>query len=328
MKRLALICLTAATLLLAGLTTSAEAATVWNMATPYPDATFHTQNDRWFANTIEKATDGKLVVHVHSNGSLVKHAQIKQAVQTGQVQMGEIFISILSNENPVFAVDSIPFLATTYDQARALWNAQRPVVEKLLAKQGLKLLYSVPWPPQGLYTEKPVKDLQDLQGIKLRANNAEESKLAKLIGATSTQVEVPDVPQAFSTGIVQAMITSPSTGVNTQAWDYVHYFYTLNAWIPKNMVFVSKQAFDSLPASEQQSVLKAAQRAQARGWKLSEKEAKNKTRTLKQHGVNVLQPSAELKSQLKKIGKTMTHNWLDDAGAQGQAIIQSYDKQK
>lgn len=322
MKRLALTFATLSAFLAGGAV--AQAASVWNMATPYPDATFHTKNDRWLAKTIGKETNGKLVIHVHSNGSLVKHPQIKQAVQTGQVQMGEVLISILSNENPVYAADSIPFLATSYAQAHALWKAQRPVVKKLLAQQNLMLLYAEPWPPQGLYSAKPVKNLNDMKGVKFRAYNAETARLAKLMGATPTQVEVPDVPQAFSTGIVQAMITSPSTGVNTQAWDYVHYYYPLNAWIPKNMVFVNKQAFESLPASERKAVLKAAHEAEQRGWKMSEEEAKSKTQTLKQHGIKVIQPSTELKTQLEKIGKTMVKDWLAKAGAQGQKIIKTY----
>lgn len=326
MKRLALVFVTLSALCIGS--AAAQAATVWNMATPYPDATFHTQNDRWLAKTIEKETQGKLVVHVHSNGSLVKHPQIKQAVQTGQVQMGEVLISILSNENPAYAVDSIPFLATSYGQAHALWNAQRPVVKKLLGQQGLMLLYAEPWPPQGLYSAKPVKGLADMHGVKFRAYNAETAKLARLMGATPTQVEVPDVPQAFSTGIVQAMITSPTTGVNTQAWDYVHYYYPLNAWIPKNMVFVNQRAFKSLPASEQKAVLKAAHEAEQRGWKISEEQAKSKTQTLKQHGIKVIQPSAKLKGQLEKIGKTMIQDWLAKADPQDRKIIKTYRGQQ
>ncbi len=305
-------------------TASVQAATVWNMATPYPDSNFLTKNTLWLVKKIKKETDGKLTVHVHSNGSLIKHSQIKQAVQTGQVQMGAILDSILSNENPIYAADSVPFLATTYKQARALWKAQRPMVEKLLAQQGLKLLLAGPWPPQGLYTSKPVKSVQDLHGLKFRTYNSETSQLAKLLGASPTLVEVPDVPQAFSTGLVDAMITSPSTGVNTQAWDYVKYYYPINAWIPKNIVFVNQQAFNSLSASEQKAVLDAAQQAKKRVWKESPKVFQRQLKTLKQHGMKVAQPSDKLEQQLKKVGKKLTQNWLNRAGQQGQKLLKEY----
>lgn len=301
---------------------SAASAAHWNMATPYPDASFHTQNDYQFVKDIEQATD--LDITIHSGGSLIKHPQIKRAVQTGQVQMGEVFISILGNQNPIFSLDSLPFLATSYSDARKLWKASKAKVSGLLAKDGIKLLYAVPWPPQSLYVSKPVNSVKDLKGLKYRANNAITAKLAKLLGMVPTQVEVPEVPQAFSTGIVDAMITSPTTGVTTKAWDYVDYFYNIQAWIPKNMVMVNAQAFEALPQKAQQAILKAAQAAAERGWQMSKKEAEAQKKVLKEHGIKVLQPSDELMSGLRKAGEKLTQEWLQEAGKSGQTIIDEY----
>lgn len=302
--------------------TSAATAAHWNMATPYPDASFHTQNDYQFVKDIEQATD--LDITIHSGGSLIKHPQIKRAVQTGQVQLGEVFISILGNENPIFSLDSIPFLATSYDEARKLWQASKDKVAALLADNGIKLLYAVPWPPQGLYVSKPVDSIKDLEGLKFRAYNAATAKLAKLLGMVPTQVEVPEVPQAFSTGIVDAMITSPTTGVNTKAWDYVDRFYDIQAWIPKNMVMIKTSAFEALPEKAQQAILKAAQAAEERGWEMSKHEATAQKKVLKEHGIQVLKPSDELMSGLRKVGEKLTHEWLQEAGETGQAIIDQY----
>jgi len=304
----------------------AASAVTWNMATPYPEATFHTQNDEQFAKDIEQATDGSLTINIHPAGSLIKHPQIKRAVQTGQVQAGEVFISILGNENPVFSVDSVPFLATSYDQARALWNASRPKIESLLAEDGIKLLYAVPWPPQGLYVSKPIDSVDDLKGLKFRAYNSETSTLAKLTGMVPTQVEVPEIPQAFSTGIVEAMITSPSTGANSNAWDFVNRFYDIQAWIPKNMIMVNQRAFDSLSKDQQKAVMDAAKAAEKRGWKMSREESSSKKQVLEKHGMKVLQPSEKLMSGLRDIGTKMTKQWLEDAGEDGQAIIDNYRK--
>jgi len=299
-------------------------AAQWNMATPYPDATFHTQNIYKFADEVEKATDGKLKITVHSAGSLVKHPQIKRAVQTGQVQAGEVFISILGNENPIYAVDSIPFLATSYDDAARLWDASRPKIEQLLGKDGIKLLYAVPWPPQGLYTSRKVDSVDDLKGLKFRAYNSATSRLAELTGMTPTQVEVPEIPQAFSTGIVEAMITSPSTGANSKAWDFVDRFYDIQAWLPKNMVIINQSAFDALDDDTQQAVLTAAKHAQERGWNMSKQEAEAKKEVLSEHGMKVLQPSDGLMKGLSQVGKKMTQLWLDETGKAGQEIIDDY----
>lgn len=300
------------------------AAQSWNMATPYPDATFHTQNIRQMVADIEEATGGGLAVTVHSAGSLIKHPQIKRGVRTGQVQMGEMFISLLGSEDPMFAVDSIPFLATSYDEAERLWEASRGPIESRLEADGLMLLYAVPWPAQGLYTSRTVDSVEDLEGLRFRAYNATTARLAELTGMEATQVEVPEIPQAFSTGIVEAMITSPSTGANSKAWDFVDRFYDIQAWIPKNMVIVNREAFEGLPEERRQAVLEAAAAAERRGWRMSREEAERQKAVLAENGMQVITPSQALRNELAEIGRTMTGEWLEDTGADGEAVIQAY----
>ena len=312
--------------LTAGLFITTALAETWNMATPYPDSTFHTKNIKQFAEEISRATNGELNITVHSNASLFKHPQIKRAVQTGQVQLGEVFMSLLGNEDPVFAVDSIPFLATDYAQAKKLWEASRQHVEERLARDRLILLYAVPWPPQGLYTSKPVDAVTDLKGRKFRAYNSTTSQLAVLTGMVPTQVEVPEIPQAFATGIVDAMITSPTTGVDSKAWDFVDHFYDVNAWIPKNMVIVNRRAFDGLSDETKQAVLETAKAAEARGWEISQAETETMIKQLSENGLNVITPTDELLTGLKATGDDMAQEWLEAAGDKGQDILTNYRK--
>lgn len=308
-----------------GLATAGQAAT-WDMPTPYPDKTFHTQNIIEFAKDVETATGGALTIKVHSAGSLFKHPEIKNAVRGGQVPVGEFFLSRLSNEHAVFGADSQPFLATNYDDAENLWNAQRGVVAKLLDKQGLMPLFSVPWPPQGLYTKKEIKTVDDLKGIKFRAYNATLETFAKKIGAAPTQVEVPDIPQAFATGRVEAMITSPSTGANSKAWDFVTHFTDIQAWVPKNIVVVSKKAFRKLDKATQDAVLAAAATAEKRGLEMSKKETSEKIQIMKDNGVIIVTPSSELMTGLKAVGAEMLVDWQKAAGAEGEELLKSYKK--
>lgn len=299
-------------------------AATWDMPTPYPDKTFHTQNIAAFAADVKEATGGALEIKIHSAGSLFKHPEIKNAVRGGQVPIGEFFLSRLSNENAVFGADSQPFLATNYDEAAKLWQAQRPVITALLEKQGLMPLFSVPWPPQGLYTKKEIKTVEDLKGIKFRAYNATLELFANKIGAAPTQVEVPDIPQAFATGRVEAMITSPSTGANSKAWDFVTHYTDIQAWLPKNIVVVSKKAFRKLDKGVQDAVLAAAETAETRGWEMSKKETAAKTAILKENGIIVVTPSAELMGGLKDIGAQMLVKWQEAAGKEGETVLQSY----
>ncbi len=306
-----------------GLVTAAQAAS-WDMPTPYSDKIFHTANIIEFAKDVEAATNGALTIKVHSAGSLFKHPEIKNAVRGGQVPIGEFFLSRLSNENAAFGADSQPFLATNYEEAAKLWAAQKPVVSKLLDEQGLMALFSVPWPGQSLYSKKPINSVGDLKGLKFRAYNATLETFAKMAGAAPTQVESPDIPQAFATGRVEAMITSPSTGVSSKAWDFVSQFTDIQAWLPKNIVVVNKKAFRKLDKGVQDAIMAAAAKAEKRGWDMSRKETDDKIETLKANGMAIVKPSSELMGGLKDIGAKMLTDWKASSGADGDAILKAY----
>ena len=296
----------------------------WNMPVPYGDNNFHTLNHIQFAKDLEAATKGGVTIKVHPSGSLFKHPEIKGAVRSGQVRLGEFLLSRLSNENPIFGVDSIPFLATSYDDAKKLWKVSRPVVEKLLDEQGLMVLYAVPWPPQGLYANRAVSDPADMSGLKFRAYNAATERLAQIMKAVPTQVEVADLAQAFSTGRVDAMVTSPSTGYNTKAWDYLTNYYNVQAWLPKNIVVMNKRAFQRLDKETQDAVLAAAAKAEQRGWEASMAETNEKTKGLADNGIEVAAPSDALRDALVAAGETMTKEWLEQAGEDGKKLVDSY----
>jgi len=305
---------------------AAIAQTKWDMPTPYPATNFHTENIMQFVSDVEKASGGKLKITVHANASLFKAPEIKRAVQGGQAQIGEILISGYSNEDPLFGVDSVPFLATSYSDAAKLWNASKKAIEDRFAKQGLMILYSVPWPPQGIYSSKPLNSVADMKGLKMRTYNPYTSRIAELAGAQPVTIQVAELAQAFATGAVNANITSGATGYDTKAWEVVKNYYDTQAWLPKNIVFVNKAAFDAVDKPTQQAVLKAAADAEARGWKTSEEKNKWYLEQMAKNGMNVAAPSAQLKSDFRKIGDTMTAEWMSNAGADGKAVVDAYRK--
>lgn len=310
----------------AGFATAAAAQTKWDMPTPYGDANFHTKNIAQFAADVDKATNGSLKITIHSAGSLIKHPDIKRSVRQGTAPIGEALISLAANEAPVYGVDSVPFLATGYDGAKKLYAAQKPYLEKQLASEGLVLLYSVPWPPQGIYAKKELKSMDDLKGLKFRTYNTFTGRIAALSGAIPTQVEVPDIPTAFSTGRVESMITSPSTGVDSKAWDFLTHYHDTQAWLPRNMVFVNKEAYDKLTADQKKALADAAKAAEERGWKASSEETAAKTKILKDNKVTVVTPSDALKKGFAEIGAKIAAEWEATAGADGKALLATYRK--
>lgn len=304
----------------------AAAQQKWDMPTGYPAANFHTENIVQFSKDVEKSTAGKLKITVHDSGSLFKANEIKRALQGGQAQIGEIIISGYSNENPVYGVDSIPFLATSYSDAQKLWQASRPVTEANLAKQGLKVLYAVPWPAQGIFSTKPLNSVADLKGAKWRAYNPNTSRIAQLVGAQPVTVQAAELTQALATGTVNTFMTSGATGYDSKVWEQVKYFYDVAAWLPKNLVIVSQKSFDALDKPSQEAVLKAAAEAEARGWKVSQEKTAWYIDQLKKNGMTVDAGSPQLKAELRKLGETMIAEWAKQAGADGQAILDAYRK--
>ncbi len=296
----------------------------WVMATPYPDTNFHTQNIRQFTEDVRAATGGKLTITMHTNGSLVPMPQIKRAVQSGQAQLGEILLSAYGNEDPFFEVDGVPMLSAGFDNARKLWTVTKPYIERRFRAQGLVPLFSVPWPPQGLYTKKPLNSLAELKGTKFRAYNAVTARMAELMGAVPTTVQQAEVPQAFATGVVEVMITSAATGVDTKAWDYSNHYYDLRVINNKNVVMVSQRALDALDAPTRAAVLEAAARAETRGWEASARVMDETTKRLAAEGIKVMPTTPALQAELVKIGDALTAEWLKRAGADGEAMLKSY----
>ena len=296
----------------------------WDMPTPYSDGEFHTRNVKQFAEEVNKATGGKLEIVVHSNGSLIKHPDILRAVSTGQVNIAEFLLGQFGNEDPVFAADNVPFVAPGYDAAFKFYQAQKPVLEKKLQGRGLRLLYAVAWPGQGIYTKEPLKSISDLKGTKMRTYSPLTSRLAELLGASPTIAQVPDVPQMFATGAMHAMVTSSATGTSTKAWEFVKNYTKTNAWNPKNVIVVNERAFQRLGKNEQAALTKAAAAAEPRGWDMSRAREREGDETLAKNGMNVNETSPELRSALAKIGEQMAAEWEKSAGADGQAILKAY----
>lgn len=305
---------------------TAHAQTKWDLPSGYGGNTFQVQNLEWFAQEVDRATAGKLKITVHPNASLFKANEIKRAVQTGQTPIGEFLLSGAANENPLFGVDSVPFLATTYAESKKLDTASRPALERLLASQGMKLLYAVPWPGQSLYSKKPVAALADLKGTKMRAYNPATTRIAELVGAQPVTIQLAELPQALATGGVENFLTSSASGVDSKLHEQVKYFYDVSAWLPRNALVVNQKAFDALDKSAQAAVLKAAGDASERGWKTSEQKDNEYLKELAAKGMTVDRSNAKLKGELKAIGERMTAEWLKQAGADGQAIVDAYRK--
>ncbi len=309
-----------------GLSLPAAAQMKWDLPAAYPATNFHSVNLAAFAADVDKLSGGKLKITIHPNASLFKAPEIKRAVQGGQAQAGEILLVNFQNEWQPFGADGLPFLADSYEEGIKLYRAQKPLLEKKLAEQGMMLLYSVAWPPQGIYSKKPLNSAADLKGIKWRAYSPSTSRIAELVGAQPVTVQAAELSQALATGVVESTMTSGSTGVDSKLFEHMKFYYDVQAWLPKNAVIANRKAFEALDKSTQDAVMKAAADAEARGWAESRKVNISTLEVLRQNGMTVTPPSVQLKADLKRVGDTLLKEWMEKAGAEGKALVDAYNK--
>ncbi len=300
------------------------AQTTWKLATGYRAESFHTQNIMQFSRDVEQATRGQLVVEVHPNNAIAKLNDISQAVQQGKAQAGETIMTSMVKDIPIAGADSIPFVVGSYSDAQRMWKLQRPGIEKHFTQRGLKLLYAVPWPPQGLHSGKPIRGLGDFKGTQMRTYNSTTQRIAEMLGAKPVDVAMVDVGKALAEGRMDNMITSALTGVENKVWGPIKYYYEINAWFPKNVVFVSSKAFDALTPQARSQVLAAAASAETRGWAASQALAVSATEELRTNGVKIERIPADLEQEIKRMGERFSREWVRSVGNEANDIFVPY----
>ena len=315
-----LLAATAASALAAG----AASAETWDMPMAYAATNFHSEIGAGFAQCVTEGTGGNLEIVTHPSGSLFPGNEIKRAVQTGQANIGERLMSAHENENPLYGVDSIPFLVSSFDEHEKLWEIAGPKVAEALAEDNLHYLYSVPWPPQGLYFRDEVKTVEDMKGVKFRSYSTATARLAELTGMLPVQIEAAEISQAFATGVADSMISSGATGYDRKVWEHLNYFYIVDAWLPRNAVFVNMDAWNGLDDATKGVLNDCGAKAAADGLARSKDYTQFTLDGLKEGGMTVAPASDELVAALKEIGAIMTEEWLAVAGDEGKAIVDAY----
>ncbi|MCD1588911.1 TRAP transporter substrate-binding protein [Halomonas sp. IOP_14] len=303
---------------------SLQANTSWMMATGYPDNSFFTQNLREFVEEVEEKSDGRITIDMRSNGTLVSHDEIKRSVQRGVVQLGEIRLGAYSNEHPVFRIDSLPGLATTYEEGYRLNELLQPYYEEVMAEQGILPLAYVSWPGQGFFADKPIESTDDTDGMSIRIYSQPTQQMAQELGFNATILPFSEVPQAFSTNMIDSLFTSAQTGIDVQVWDYADYFTYTGTMHNINALIINPSAFDTLDDELQQVVRDAARNAHERGWEMSQARSTENQGVLEEHGVTVTQATDELQAAINDVGETILAKWREDASDEANQIVDAY----
>ncbi|MEQ8862194.1 MAG: TRAP transporter substrate-binding protein [Thalassobaculum sp.] len=294
----------------------------WIMASGYSEDNFHTKNIRAFIDEVGKTTSVK--INLNSNDSLIKLDAIKTAVQRGHVPIGELRLGVYGNEDPMYILAGLPFIASNYAEAWLLKDLQKSYFADKFAKDGMRILYYAPWPGQGFYTKFPVNSTEDFKAKKLRIYSIATQKMGEMLGFNATILPFAEVPQAFSTGLIEALFTSPQTGIDIQAWDNTSHFTYAGAILSKNAVIVSERYFSALSDADKAGILAAAAKAELRGWEMSAQTTSDQMKILAKNGMTTSNAPPQVIDAMKKIGAVMMDDWRKTASPEAAAVLDRY----
>ena len=311
-------------LLALGLVTSALAAAELTMSTSLPANNFLVLNAKKFVADAERLSGGNLKITFHTDGVLYKRAIHKRVLQEGQIDIAEMDFNQYGNEDPMYVLINTPGLVNTLDELRTLWELQKPYFDKLFADRGMRILYVGHWPGQGFYTRNPISTFADIKGQRLRISSIQTKQMGDMLGFNSTILPSAEVPQAFSTGLIDAMFTSAQTGVDTQAWDHVKHFALAVVGSATSGVAINEASFQKLDKESQDALIEAGRLAYERSFPSIEEANVRYMKELEENGMTAGPATDAMMEELARVGASMVDKWRETASPEAIAILDAF----
>lgn len=289
--------------------TAAEAKTTWDMSLAWPEGNFHTKDAHDFAKAVSDATGGEVEITVQSGGALgIKGPEAMAAVRDGIVPIADVLLNQQVGEAPILGIESLPYLAPTLPDLALLHKFFRPAVDEVAAKMNQKVLYVVPWPGQAVYSPNRIDTLDDLKGLSIRVVDANGSNFFKALGATPVQMPWGEVVPALAAGTIKGVTTSSSSGVDGAFWQFTRHMTRFNWQSSSDAVSVNLDAWNELSPENQKAIEAVAKKMEAQFWVNSANEDTRQLAKLKDNGIEIADPSPELRAALLEKAKPL---WAD-----------------
>ena len=297
----------------------------WDMSLPWSVQEFHTQNAIRFAETVFEETGGALKINVHPGAVLgLKGPESMRALEEGLVQMAEMPSFQQVGAEPLLGLESLPFLVEDQSELRALYDILRPQINRLFKKHGLKVVYIVPWPNQNIYTKVPVKTLSDLKGVKIRTYDKNTSELMDRLGLVPVQMPSQDVVPALASGVVDAVMTSTTTGAAQKYWEFLDYIYRTNhLWI-SNIMAVNLESWNRLDREVREKIEAIAARLEPEFWAVSRHDDAQKLAVLEAGGIKTVVPDPALLKEMRQAARPMWQAFANDVGPEAEEVLQTF----
>ena len=241
----------------------------------------------------------------------------------GAVPIASTPISSLEKIEPIFDLQSLPFITTTVNETEAMFIVAKPYYEKAFNKHNQTLLYGAPWTPQGIWEQTKIRAPEDLKGLKIRTYNAQGAEVLKAAGASPIQLSWADVIPALSNGTITGVLTSDEGGVNSKFWELgCKYFNSIGFAMGINAVAMNLDVYNSLPEDMKIALRVAADRAEQKAWSRARSRVSANKETLKSVGAEYVEDvPASVIDHIKTAAAPLKEAWIKNMGPDTAAKI-------
>ena len=243
----------------AGFASSAFAQTKWDLPLVWPDANYIVKDVRMFADKVKEATGGSLIITLHSGGSLgFKGPEMLAAVRDGLVPIGDMLLNQQVGEDKLLGIESLPYLIGSFDELESFHKKYNVLLEEIFTKNNQKILFSIPWPQQQIWTKKEIKTIADMKGIKIRSYDKSSTEIFAAAGMNPVQLPWGEVVPSIAAGVIDAVATSAPSAVDGAFWEFLKYGYPTRQTWNTDIVSVNLDAWKKLTDQQRKALVDAA----------------------------------------------------------------------
>ena len=307
-------------------TTPVAAQVTLDLINEYPATSLPGEADTFFAEAVRRKTNGKVVIRpiADAKSGLRSRDQLK-AVSEGRFAMANSVGGTLGEESPVFLLSSLPFVTPSVQDARVLYDAAKPLYERLFAERKQKLLYVVPWPPSGIWSAEPVNSIAALKALKIRTYDETGTNVFAHVVASASLVSFSELTPKLEKGEINAVLSSGDGGAGRQLWKYLRNFSDVNYAAPLSFASIALAAWTNLDEPGRAAIEEAAGETSERQWMALADRLKENFARMRANGVVIDEhPPADVMSALRAAADAVVDVWSKRVDPKARQVLEQY----
>ncbi len=248
---------------------TANAKTVLKLNSQWPATTAGSKVDQWFADEVNKRTNGEVEIKIFWSEALGKANENLSLMQKGAVEMGAMSPAYFPTQLPFHtAPNSLPMAMLTVTQANALMKrlmAEVPAFAAEAKANGVRTLFFHHLNPYLLVSKEPLTNLQALKGKKIRTWGTDMPRMAQAQGMTPVTLSLPEIYEGLGRGVVDAAPFSVDLVVAYKIYEVAKNISEVTLWLgPSWGVWIGEPAWQKLSPQHQKVMLDVATEASQR----------------------------------------------------------------